>query len=258
MRTREELMPALSARSVALSLLLGSQPPRLTARDLTGLGEMFGIAASTMRVALSRMTSAGDLVAEDGSYLLSARHRERHAAVERQSQVRRRPYDGMWRMVVVVDRGREPEARAGLRACLSAARLAELREGVWLRPDNLADLDLADLDAVETFTSIPADDRALCRRLWDLDTWAAEARLLLDALVTPAEPVVHLTTAAAALRHLRDDPALPEELAPERWPADELRWAYADYRRALSASHLDTLGAAVPAGATQPTERGRT
>ncbi|MDJ0105187.1 MULTISPECIES: PaaX family transcriptional regulator C-terminal domain-containing protein [Rhodococcus] len=238
MRTLDELMPALSARSVALSLMLGSRPPKLTARDLVSLGSLFGVTSSTMRVALSRMTAAGDLVTEDGAYVLADHHLERQASTDRQAGTRRRPYDGMWRMAVVTDRGRNAETRAALRESLTWARLAELREGVWLRPDNLADLNLSEFTELETFETIPEDDRNLSRRLWDLDVWAAEARLLLETLTSPREPIEHLTAAAASVRHLRSDPALPDELLPERWPGNELRWACEDFRTELTATHL--------------------
>lgn len=241
MRTLDQLVPALSARSVALSIMLGSHPPKLTARDLVSLGTSFGISASTMRVALSRMTAAGDLVAEDGAYVLAGRHLDRQIDTDRRIAIRRRPYDGVWLMAVVTGRGRDADARASLRESLTHARLSELREGVWLRPDNIADLDLTEFDELETFSTIPTDDRHLSRRLWDLDTWAAEARLLLDFLSSQHEPIEHLAAAAAAVRHLRTDPALPDELLPERWPGDELRWAYDDYRNNLTATHLSAV-----------------
>ena len=51
----------LSARSAALSLLLGAEPPELRGADLVRLGEAFGISGPTMRVALSRLVAAGEL-----------------------------------------------------------------------------------------------------------------------------------------------------------------------------------------------------
>ncbi|MFD1663665.1 PaaX family transcriptional regulator C-terminal domain-containing protein [Streptomyces caeni] len=255
-----DLMAPLSARSVALSLLLGARPPRLSARDLTCLGEMFEISAPTMRVALSRMVASGDLVPADSMYALPARHLERQAATESLIHPRRRPYDGMWRMAVVVDRGRSLARRTSLRSLMRRHRFAELREGVWMRPDNIEQLltpsphegagteSATALSEARTFRTVPDNDRRLSRELWDLDQWAADARVLLDALrddgPSKARPVDRLTAAAAAVRHLCTDPALPEELAPERWPADELRWAYEDYRNELSA--ICMAGTAVP------------
>ena len=58
----------LTARSVVLSTLLGVHPPRLAARHLVRVGDLFGIAEGTIRVALSRMVTSGDLVQTDGAY----------------------------------------------------------------------------------------------------------------------------------------------------------------------------------------------
>lgn len=238
MTAGDELVAPLSARSVALSLLLGAHPPRMTARELTSLGEHFGIAASTMRVALSRMTSAGDLVQADATYTLSPRHLERQSLTDALVSPRCRPHDGMWRMAVVVDRGRSASQRTALRTRMTQSRFAELREGVWLRPANLVGVSAVGPEEVRTFTSIPENERALCRELWDLDEWAARARVLLDTLRGDDMAMLRLAAAAAAVRHLCTDPALPLELAPERWPADELRWAYDDFRAELNDTYL--------------------
>ncbi|MEZ3161353.1 PaaX family transcriptional regulator C-terminal domain-containing protein [Microbacterium sp. BWT-B31] len=236
MRTLDDLMPPLSARSVALSLLLGSRPPQMAASDLVRLGAHFDIAPATMRVALSRMTAAGDVVVSDAVYSLGDRHAVRQSVTEELVHPRRRPYTGMWRTVVVVAAGRPAEERQALRSTMARFRFAELREGVWLRPDNLDEPGPATDTALRVFSSLPDDDRALSRELWNLADWAGEARLLLGALREgAAAPVVRLTAAAAAVRLLRDDPVLPEELAPEHWPADELHQAYEDFRGELTA-----------------------
>ncbi|MCZ4555068.1 hypothetical protein O4215_05730 [Rhodococcus maanshanensis] len=229
-RTLVELTPPMTARSVALSLLLGMRPARMSAREITRTGEMFGVAPSTMRAALSRMVAAGDLVTKDSMYLLGARHLERQALQEALVNPRRVPFDGRWDMVVVVVSGREAGARGMLRTTLAEHRYAELREGVWMRPANLTGHDLPRLDEVHRFAVVPEDPGALIGQLWDLDAWSAEAGLILGALSVPGQSQERFMAAAAAVRHLRTDPALPDELLPENWPADELRWAYDDYR----------------------------
>ena len=228
----------LSARSVALSMLLGAQAPSMSNAELTSLGELFGINPATMRVALSRMTGSGDLVLTDGEYSLNERHLARQAVTESLIHPRVRPYDGRWRMVIVVERGRSLERRTALRSRLREQRFGELREGTWLRPDNLdgATLPPAEREQARTFTTVPDDDRDLCGELWDLDGWAAFARHLLEALGSSPDPMQRLAAAAAAVRHLCTDPVLPLELAPERWPADELRDAYEVYRADLTAT----------------------
>lgn len=229
-RTLTELTPPMTARSVALSLLLGTRPARMPAREITRVGELFGIAPATMRAALSRMVTAGDLVSKDAMYLLGPRHLERQARQETLVNPRRVPFDGRWHMVVVVVTGRDAAARGALRTTLAEHRYAELREGVWMRPANLAGHDLPELPEVHRLTAEPEDPAALVAHLWDLDTWAIEARLILGALTRPGQSQERFKAAAAAVRHLRTDPALPDELQPTNWPADELRWAYDDYR----------------------------
>ena len=47
----------LTARGVIASTLIGTNPPLLSARRLVRVGELFGINAGTIRVALSRMVA---------------------------------------------------------------------------------------------------------------------------------------------------------------------------------------------------------
>ena len=134
------LRTPLSARSVVASTLLGMHPPVLPARLLVRSGELFGIAEGTTRTAISRMVAAGELEAE--------RRRRRtgwpggcsSARPGRTSAGSRRAGAGT---ATVAHGGgrrrarRSPDERAALRSTLLAARYAELREGVWTRPDNL-------------------------------------------------------------------------------------------------------------------------
>ena len=60
-RTRQ-----LTARSVVLSVLLGAHPAWATAGELLRLTEDFDLKESTVRVALTRLVSAGDLVRSVG------------------------------------------------------------------------------------------------------------------------------------------------------------------------------------------------
>ena len=230
-------IPALSARSIALSLLLGTPHGRLSVREILGTGEMCGIAPPTMRVALSRLVAAGELTVTDAVYTLSPHHLHRHAAQELDINPRRRPWDGRWELVVVVETGREPEDRARLRAELSASRLAELREGVWLRPANLDRPAFADPHTT-TMRADPADPNVLVATLWDLDRWAQTGRALMDATAGPDLTGPRFAAATALVRHLRTDPALPTELAPPDWPADAMHAAYDEYRAQLLAHFL--------------------
>ncbi|MFK4541338.1 phenylacetic acid degradation operon negative regulatory protein [Streptomyces tendae] len=226
----------LSARSVVLSLLLGTHPPELPARDLVRLVEGFDVGASTARAALSRMAAAGDLRRTDNGYRLSERLLERQRRQDEALRPHTRAWDGDWETLVITATGRGPAARAELRAGLSALRLAELREGVWLRPANLDRPLPPSLDRVaERLVSRPeAPAGELAGRLWPLGDWADTARALLARVDRARHPADRLTAFAAVVRHLLADPVLPAELLPADWPGTALRDAYARYQREQS------------------------
>src|SRR5688572_26898804 len=90
----------LSARSVVLSLLLGSHPPELPVKDLVRGVEPFGVGGSTVRAALSRMVAAGDLHRSDTVYRLSDRLLDRQRRQDESVRPRTRAWDGEWEMVV--------------------------------------------------------------------------------------------------------------------------------------------------------------
>lgn len=222
----------ISARSALLSLLLGADVPSLTARELVASGSVLGIAETTVRAALSRMVSSGDLVREADGYALSARLRRRQDRQEDAIRPRTHDAHGRWEMFVITQSGRHAAERAELRTSLTELRLAELREGVWTRPANL-DLTWPDaiLETGEHFVTTPAGDPGqLAGRLWDLAAWAERARKLLAATDTE-DPVQRFTACAASVRHLLNDPVLPAELLPADWPGDELRESHLTYRR---------------------------
>jgi phenylacetic acid degradation operon negative regulatory protein len=225
----------LPARSVVLSLLLGSHPDRMSPAQLTRAGEHFGIPASTLRVALTRAVAAGDLQRLQGDYVLGERLVARQRRQDEGVEDAETPWDGTWEMAVVVMTGRPGAERAALRETLTAARLAELREGVWTRPANLRRAPSYAADPVlTTFHARPDDDPVrLARELWDLAGWAAAGRDLLRRLERTRDPALRLATAAHVVRHLTADPLLPRELLPRDWPGDALRAAYADYQAEL-------------------------
>lgn len=225
----------LPARSVALSLLLGSHPHRRSPAELIRLGEHFGVPPATMRVALTRAVAADDLVRVDGDYALgprlAARQRQQDEGVEDAES----PWHGDWEMAIVVVTGRPGPERAALRDRLAHHRLAELREGVWTRPANLRRTASYASDSVlRTFHATPeGDPAALAAQLWDLAGWTATAERLLDLLADTAEPPRRLAVAATAVRHLTADPLLPAALLPEGWPGPRLRAAYAAYQQEI-------------------------
>ncbi|MET0664756.1 MAG: PaaX family transcriptional regulator C-terminal domain-containing protein [Acidimicrobiales bacterium] len=233
MELRDDTRP-LTARSIVASTLLGVRPSRLPARSLIASAALFGVAEGTVRTALSRMVAAGELVGDEGSYALAGPFLARQ---ERQDESRSgaiRPWSGGWELAVVESERRSAGDRVALRAAMRALRLAELREGVWLRPDNLDPDRLPEARAVVgeqclTMTGWPAD--AVAARLWDLDEWATTARVQERRLadVAPrlgADPDVlrpAFLALAATLRHLQADPLLPVDLLPPDWPGPALR-----------------------------------
>ncbi len=142
------------------------------------------------------------------------------------------PYDGSWVVVVVTTSGSTAEVRGARRRAFSYARLAELREGVWMRPANVEVVLPDALDAdLERMVACPADPGGLVGRLWDVAAWSAGAEALLAALraLVPEGPdalAPGFELSAAVLRHLQADPLLPAELLPEGWPGDRLRTIY--------------------------------
>ncbi|WP_275888272.1 PaaX family transcriptional regulator C-terminal domain-containing protein, partial [Nonomuraea lactucae] len=124
--------------------------------------------------------------------------------------------------------------RAALRHAMSALRMAELREGTWLRPANLSRAWPETVTAQCTLIDgRPHDDPTPL--LWDLDGWAAEAGALARRLDQACHRVGGLAegflVSAAVLRHLLADPLLPEELLPGDWPGTALRARYDDFDR---------------------------
>ncbi len=234
----------LTARSAVASTLLGVDPPRLPAAHLVEAGRLFGIAEGTVRVALSRMVASGELEADGGAYRLAGHLLDRHARQDQSRAPLLKPWEGVWALAVVRSGRRDAQSRADLRSAARALRLAELREGVWTRPDNLDDDRLPEAVAVlatqcDLFAAEPGGEPAsLSRRLWDLPAWARQA----DALVSDTERATMRLEAddtdslapafllgAGVLRHLLGDPLLPDPYLPADWPGTELRGAYERY-----------------------------
>ncbi|GFG52178.1 PaaX domain-containing protein, C- domain protein [Mycolicibacterium agri] len=226
----------MTARSVVLSVLLGAHPAWATAAELVRLTADFDIKEPTLRVALTRMVSAGDLVRSEDGYRLSdrllARQRRQDDAINPQL----RPWDGSWTTLVITSVGVDARVRANLRTTLQQNRFGELREGVWLRPDNLK-VTLPDevLSRVRVLRSYDEDSPALAAQLWDLPEWARTGRQLLDDMAEAGDIPGRFVVAAGIVRHLLTDPVLPAELLPDDWPGGALREAYAHFAAELVA-----------------------
>jgi phenylacetic acid degradation operon negative regulatory protein len=235
----------LTARSVLASTLLGADPPELPVAHLVQLSSLFGINENRARVALSRMVASGEVTTDGaGRYRLSGHllERQRRQGASRAGRTRR--WRGDWQVVVVTTTGSTPEVRTYRRTALAFARLAELREGVWLRPDNLDGAIPEDLGPdIVTLSARPDHPDQLVTRLWDTAGWAERARGLFDQLTArPPRDWTDLAPgfvlSASVLRHFQADPLLPPELLAADWPGQDLRALYDDwdtrYRQVLA------------------------
>lgn len=238
----------LPARSVVASTLLGTEPPVLPARVLVRAAALFGISEGTTRVALSRMVAAGELSTEDGMYsLVGPRLLERQARQATSRRAATKRWRGRWLLAIVTAERRDASDRSELRERLRAARLGELREGVWARPDNI---DVVWPEVVAEHCTIVTDakvDPALADELWDVAAWmsgANELRRDMHALIKPLDRgdtsalAPGFIISAAVLRHLQADPLLPDELLPSGWPGSSVR---EDYER-FDAAYRSVLG----------------
>ena len=166
-------------------------------------------------------------------------------------------------MAVVSLERRSAADRLALRKAATALHLAELREGIWIRPDNLDRDRLPTLRAVldqqcvhfhGAETDIPAET---VRSLFSLDDWAVDARRLtaamrdeLDVEAVGADDFTYqFALSIAAVRHLQLDPLLPAELIPRHGPRMQLRSTYRRFDEVFK-RWLNTL---VPLRITPPT-----
>jgi phenylacetic acid degradation operon negative regulatory protein len=246
----------LTARSVLASLLLGTEPPWLSTPVLLRGAALFGIAEGATRTALSRMVAAGEAVAEGSGYRLRGRLLDRHARQRTSRLAEVQDWSGQWRMAVVASGARPAAERAELRAAMTTLRLAELRDGVWLRPDNLVGWPTGRSAAIVAaqcrwLSAAPDEDPVqLAAGLWDLVAWARQAEVLLKAgdVLRPqleggdkAALAPGFVQSANVLRHLQADPLLPPELQPDGWPGAPLRQSYSAFDRAYRTVLADWL-----------------
>jgi phenylacetic acid degradation operon negative regulatory protein len=121
---------------------MGTRGLTLPSNALVRAGALFGIPEGTIRVALSRMASAGEVVAVAGSpdsrYRLSGQLLDRSSAQDFRRRPEVLPWQGQWLQAVVSVPRRDAAARTALRKSLGRLGMAEWRTGIWLRPDNLA------------------------------------------------------------------------------------------------------------------------
>jgi len=225
----------LTARSVALSALLGSHPPRLPSRSLVAMGSLFGIADGAMRTALSRMVVSGEVELDGSGYVLGERLRRRQTSQDVTRRPRTEPWDDTWRFAIVDAERRPIGERRAFRAMMGEHRMAELRPEVWLRPANIDGPEPIDGALIVRGGIAGRDPVRLVGQLWDLPTIAGKA-VELTGLVEQAcswldrnDPTSLAETflvSIAVVRFLRTEPQLPTALVGTGWPPERLRAAY--------------------------------
>ena len=227
----------LTARSAILSLLLGVHPPSASVSELVAFGRYVAINDSAVRAALTRMVASGDLHRTDSTYMLSDRLIERQLRQDEAMQEPTGPWNGTWRVAVVVSIGKDPASRLNLRRSMLTAHFGELREGVWMRPDNLAWNPGADIvDDLELMRAHPDRSTAdLAHRLFQPHRWATVGHDLLAHAEEAKTPHDRFTAVATIVRHLTHDPLLPGELLPADWPGAALRRTYDAFRDEITA-----------------------
>lgn len=228
----------LNARSIALSILLGTHPPELPARAFAAVAELFDIPAGTMRTALSRLVASGDIEALGGRYRLAGRHVDRQGAQDAGRRAPTGDWDRRWHTIVTVDDQRDLADRRRFRTVMANHRFGELRPDIWTRPANLGPAPTATGWLVTTGPVTGPAPGDLAGRLWDLPGIAADARRLLDEMhrrrrdhdwTDPASIPALFTTSAEVVRFLRHEPLLPGELTPDGWPVGTVRTTYDDF-----------------------------
>jgi phenylacetic acid degradation operon negative regulatory protein len=235
----------LSARSVLASALLGVDQARLSVAELVAFASLFGISDGAARTCLWRMVANDELIGDGGSYALAGRLLERRQRVDEASRIDEAAiprWDGTWELAVVSLERRSAADRLELRKAAVALHLAELREGVWIRPDNLDPQRLPPSRAVldqqcthfhNAATAITADKMRL---LFSLDGWTDDAEALIEAMNVGLETSnrddstegfrYEFALSIAVVRHLQLDPLLPVELVGDHWPGHTLRSTY--------------------------------
>jgi phenylacetic acid degradation operon negative regulatory protein len=232
----------LSARSVLATALLGADEPHLTVGELVGVASLFGISEGAARTCLWRMVANGEVSSDDGTYALAGGLLERRQRVDDAARIDGvLRWDGTWELAIVSLDRRSAADRLALRRAATAVHLAELREGVWIRPDNL-DRDrlpmqraVLDRQCVH-FHGAAADGLSEpdVRSLFRVEDWAADARRLTAAMVDEIDVEAvdvddfryQFDLSVTVVRHLELDPLLPAEFIPEEWPGPALRSTY--------------------------------
>ncbi len=253
----------LTARSVLASALLGARQPQLPVSNLVAVASLFGISPGATRTCLWRMVSNGELTTDKATYALTGHLLERRQRVDSAARTRHTDtgtWTGTWEIAVVALDRRDAMDRLGLRKAATALHLAEIKEGVWARPDNLDPRRLPESRAVierqcVQFRSAESDiAHDTVMSLFHLEDWADDARRLIAAMddELAANPLdddditatlsYQFNLSVAVVNHLELDPLLPATLLPDGWPAEPLRLTYRTFDDAFQRTMTQAVG----------------
>ncbi len=216
----------LTPRSIVLSLLLGSHPPKMPVGRILEFTSLFGLSDGAVRTALSRLVATGDVDNDEGAYQLTGRLLIRQAEQDSGRDDPPARWDRTWWSVTVLPERRPVAERRAFRTRAAGARLGELRPDVWFRPANIElppDTFEQDDVVVTRSTLLAGDDHVLARRLWHFDALGHTADKHLAQLERSAVELEGggdntlaevFAALAAAQRFLRVEPQLPAEVDP--------------------------------------------
>ena len=223
-----------------MDLLVGSGDP-LGAAALCRVGELFGLRAPVVRVALTRLLAQGKIErAGRGLYVATRGRQELIEVVDGwwQRHAARRTWRGDW--IGVVDGEVQRQDKRTWRKhqlALQLRGLARLSPGLWLRPDNLKGgvaterarlqaLGLAPRARVLTLRGLDEATLAQAQSLWRADDLPQRHAALAEALARssqrlprlPLPDATHecLSLGRRVIAHLLRDPLLPSELMDPR------------------------------------------
>lgn len=234
------------------------------ASALVSLAAMFGVTATALRTALSRMTAeewlAPERVAGRPAYRLGDRGRPLISDGTRRIYERRGAWDGNWLLVSYSMSEQRRRERERLRSELSFLGFGSLGNGIWVSPHDLRDevgTLLREHRITEHVAVIygeldwPADAADIVRRAWDLDDvarrYGAFADRIGNALREDGERIRtrRLEDAEAFRRRFElthefrhfpfVDPDLPAALLPHGWIGHRARALFLEYNHLLQA-----------------------
>jgi phenylacetic acid degradation operon negative regulatory protein len=228
---------AMTARGLILSLMNAIGTEQMSTAQLVSAGKIFGLEASAVRMAATRLIKEGLLAsAGRGRYVSGPGAAALRNQVRgwRQLEERRRPWSGEWLAVLTGNLGRTDRRRLAQRTqALRLNGFAEAEPDLWIRPANLAlslgalrdELITLGLDQEASLIQINdylAPSRDDFSQLWDAKALQAEYRKALDLVQRSTTQIGELTAIQAAretlllgqavIRLINLDPLLPEEM----------------------------------------------